>query len=45
MVGKNRMKDWRAAVRNWERSKDTQTPAQESSNPFLELLKEGVFDD
>jgi len=33
MIGKNKMKDWKAAVRTWEsRSK--------SSNPFLELAKE-----
>ena len=29
MVGKSRMKDWRAAVRNWERSRDEKaTPAK-----------------
>ena len=29
MVGKSRMKDWRAAVRNWERSSDAKaTPAK-----------------
>lgn len=41
-VGKNSMKDWKAAVRNWERS-DTAKPTPkadkpETSNPFLNLL-------
>jgi len=30
MIGKNKMKDWKAAVRTWERSNK-----EESSNPFL----------
>ena len=42
-VGKNPMKDWKAAVRNWERtekhggSRDT---GFETSNPFLEMMEE-----
>ena len=29
MVGKTKMKDWKAAVRNWERSRDEKaTPAK-----------------
>lgn len=48
MVGKNKMKDWKAAVRTWEQNrKDTGTkPASrpKSSNPFLDLLKEGGYE-
>lgn len=44
MVGKNKMKDWKAAVRTWEQ-KDQGRPQQQtsrprSSNPFLDLLAE-----
>lgn len=49
-VGRNPMKDWKAAVRNWERnsfSSGATKPAAssrdtgfETSNPFLELLNE-----
>lgn len=47
-VGRNPMKDWKAAIRNWERnsfnSGATKAPAKdagfETSNPFLEMLKE-----
>ena len=41
-VGKNPMKDWRATVRNWERS-DSVKPRQEpkkSGNIFLDILHE-----
>ena len=40
MVGKNRMKDWKAAVRTWERRRKAE-PKGRSSNPFLEMLEEG----
>ena len=43
-VGKNPMKDWKAAVRTWEQnSKGNPRPqtAEKSSNPFLDLLREG----
>ena len=47
MVGKNKMKDWKAAVRTWEQNgKDSpkkQAPAK-SSNPFLDLLQEGGYE-
>lgn len=33
MVGKNEMKDWKAAVRTWEKRKDTQ-PQRGSTNSF-----------
>ena len=46
LVGKSKMKDWKAAVRTWEKNGyDNKATEQNSSNPFLELLKEGVFDD
>ena len=48
-VGKNKMQDWKAAVRNWERNgydkKPTEPKASQSGNVFLELLKEGVYDE
>ena len=43
MIGNQRMKDWRAAVRTWEKRGETQAvqraaPApQASSNPFAAL--------
>lgn len=47
-VGKNPMKDWRAAVRTWERTGNTSngkaTHSVQSSNPFLEIAKdENIF--
>ncbi len=41
MVGKNKMKDWKAAVRTWERTAKAQVRASKSSNPFLDMLEEG----
>ena len=35
MVGKNKMKDWRAAVRNWNRSQRQESTTKGSSNKFL----------
>ena len=49
MVGKNKMKDWKAAIRTWERSgfsQQTQPRQQRTSggNVFLEMAKEeGIF--
>ena len=40
MIGKNKMKDWKAAVRTWEKSNDFGNGRSKSSNPFLELAKE-----
>lgn len=34
MVGKNKMKDWKAAVRNWETRSGTKSAPPSSSNPF-----------
>ncbi len=44
-VGKNSMKDWKAAVRNWERT-STESPIPkkdkpETNNPFFGLLQNG----
>ena len=42
MVGKNHMKDWKAAVRSWEtRWKDERRPQEKGSgNVFLEMLED-----
>ena len=41
-VGKNRMKDWRAAVRTWERN-NYQKPKKSNGNPFTDLkMMEGM---
>ena len=40
MIGKNKMKDWKAAVRTWEKSNDFGNGRSKSGNPFLELAKE-----
>ncbi len=34
VVGKSPMKDWKAAVRNWERSRAQETPPQETYSSF-----------
>jgi hypothetical protein len=49
-VGRNPMKDWKAAIRNWERNSfnsgapktaaSSRDAGFETSNPFLEMLKE-----
>lgn len=38
MVGRTKMKDWRAAVRNWERNDRGRSPGK--GNIFLEMLEE-----
>lgn len=46
-VGKNPMKDWKAAVRTWERREDESPQRQaktKSSNPFLDMLEEGGYE-
>ena len=47
-VGKNKMKDWKAAVRTWEKNgyntTSTKAPNEKSDNVFLNLLSEGVYD-
>ena len=37
MVGRTKMKDWKAAVRNWEQR---EKKATKSSNPFLDMLED-----
>lgn len=48
MVGKNKMKDWQAAVRTWERNSLNQKPMPKPQkafvNPFDELWKEYGYD-
>lgn len=46
MVGKSKMKDWKAAVRTWEKNgkESPKIQPQKSSNPFLDLLKEGGYE-
>lgn len=46
MVGKTKMKDWKAAVRTWEQrdSKWGQNKAPKNSNPFLDMLEEGDYE-
>lgn len=45
MVGKNKMKDWQAAVRTWEQKESKGRPAPaKSSNPFLDMLEEGDYE-
>ena len=39
MVGKNKMKDWKAAVRTWEQ-KENAKPARKGGNVFLEIAQE-----
>ena len=34
MVGKNKMKDWKAAVRNWARSEEATKPNNTKGNKF-----------
>jgi hypothetical protein len=42
MVGKNKMKDWKAAVRTWEKnSNGNPKPQAKSSNPFLDMVGDG----
>lgn len=40
MVGKNKMKDWKAAVRTWERNQYGNHQDNGSGNPFLDMLRE-----
>ena len=45
LVGKNKMKDWKATIRNWERreTENRGTTSSKSSNPFTEMLKKGDY--
>ena len=47
MIGKNKMKDWKAAVRNWERKAEEKPAPQVKQtfvNPFEELERELGYD-
>lgn len=47
-VGKNAMKDWKAAVRTWERGSNQtkeQSSKTSSGNGFLKLLESGALDE
>ena len=44
MVGRNKMKDWKAAVRTWEQREKPPQRKQTSSNPFLDMLEEGDYE-
>lgn len=45
MVGKNKMKDWKAAVRTWEQRDKPQSQSKgKGSNPFLDMLEEGDYE-
>ena len=45
MVGKNKMKDWQACVRTWERNNQNNTRGgtQKSANPFLDMWVKGEY--
>lgn len=45
MVGKNKMKSWKAAVRTWERNHKGDTNQRSTGNPFLDiaLREEGMI--
>jgi hypothetical protein len=38
MVGKNKMKDWKACVRTWERRKDDKPAKSESHDDLLDMI-------
>ena len=51
MVGKNKMKDWKAAARGWllrdqetgysqQQTRPASQPQQQTTNPFLQMLAE-----
>ena len=42
-VGKNKMTDWKAAVRTWEK-RDKPKPIPKEENPFTKLLREGGYE-
>lgn len=47
MVGRNKMKDWKAAVRTWERNEYGRTRAKENPNSSLDLSaieNDGIYD-
>ena len=43
LVGRNKMKDWKATVRNWERREKNNKGASAPANPFTKMLESGEF--
>lgn len=43
MVGKNKMKDWQAAVRTWSKNKTATRKQTAYVNPFTEMLRNGEW--
>ena len=44
MIGKNKMKDWKAAVRTWERSRKNNQQPKPNSNKFGKGMESRVYD-
>ena len=42
MIGKNRMKDWKAAVRNWARQDHSSAAGKQKKNAFLNFDDRGT---
>lgn len=42
-VGRNPMKDWKAAIRNWAHNGYNNSNQQSSGNPFLDMLQKGNY--
>lgn len=49
MVGKNKMKDWKASVRTWERNSydkpQTKPQSEHGASRLMQMIKDGVFDE
>ncbi len=45
MVGKNKMKDWRACVRTWEKEGKANKSSSSSDSFYFNLAQEGNYDD
>lgn len=43
-VGRSPMKDFKATLRNWERRRKQNEGNKAPKNPFMEMLKDGMFD-
>lgn len=43
LVGKSKMKDWKATVRNWERRREKSEGAKTPINPFMQMLETGDY--
>lgn len=40
MIGRNKMKDWKAAIRTWEQKNKKEKPAQKKYNPYYNVYAE-----